>query len=506
MMRPAKVLSLSLWVLVFLVVFRVLLLYRDKQTSNESTIRIMKGETNSERYKPPPPPPHIVFIMADDYGWHDVGYHGGIAKTPNIDQLAHEGVKLENYYVSSWCVPSRINLMTGRYVSHTGYSKEECEFMDIRETTLAEKLRQAGYYTALVGKWHLGGFDNPKCNPPQRGFQSFLGYLGGSQHYYKHRRGFYGNAKYDFWANNSMVGPQYDGVYSTFVFATEAQRIIENHNADKPLFLYLSFQAVHIPLLVPMQYEGRYNSTIENDDRRTHAGMTTCMDEAIGNVTETLKQTGLWDNTVLIFSSDNGGTPYGGGNNWPLRGQKGLYYEGGVKAIGFVNSPLLPKPVRGTINNELIHMTDWFKTLLYLAKGNWNGTRPLDGFNQWETISNQKKTKRREMLLELNPGAGFGSNEIVDRYFDEMPVAAIRVGPWKLVTGYKAYVGEWIGPPELGFTKAEPCTHTSVELFNIDKDPEERKNLAEMEKDKVDELLQILYNHSKTMDMSMTFG
>ncbi|XP_077995700.1 arylsulfatase B-like [Glandiceps talaboti] len=450
--------------------------------------------------KPPEvKPPHIVFIMADDLGWYDVSYHGSTIKTPNIDQHAHEGVRLENYYVSSWDASSRLNFMTGRYRIHTGLYGDVCDYMGIGETTLAEKLRQSGYNTALVGKWHLGGLENPVCNPSQRGFDSFFGLIGDDQNYYRHRRDTQGED--DLWANTTVVGQKFAGKYSTHLFAREAQRIIRQHDTDTPLFLYLSFQAVHTPLYVPTQYEHMYNKTIKDSNRRIFAGMATCMDEAIGNVTETLKQKGLWENTVLIFSSDNGGIPTGGGSNWPLRGHKGLWYEGGIKAVGIVNSPLLPEKVRGTLNQELMHMTDWFKTLIHLARGFLSGTKPLDGYNQWSSISEGEKTKRKTILLNFIPGADHGINDPrISKYFDAMPFATIRSGSWKLLTGNIENEGPWTTPPELGFKIEVPRNHGNLELYNIHDDPEERNNLVDINKSKLNDMLKLLYSYSKTVN------
>ncbi|XP_077867836.1 arylsulfatase I-like [Saccoglossus kowalevskii] len=463
------------------------------------------GSTQSQNLFPEEKRPNIVFVLADDLGWHDVGYHGSIIDTPNIDHLAAEGVKLENYYVSSWCAPSRVNLLTGRYRIRTGLYGDVCDFMGIHEITLADKLYEAGYYTAMVGKWHLSGFQHRECYPAHRGFQTFLGFHGGSQNYFTHRRGG-SNSEYDFWANDTSIGREYDGRYSTMVYAEEAQRIIRHHRTEQPLFLYLSFQAVHSPLLVPSAYEDKYRTGIEDDKRRVYAAMTSCMDEAIGNVTDTLKETGLWNKTVFIFSSDNGGTPTFGGSNWPLRGRKGLWYEGGIRAVGFVNSYLLSNHVTGSTNHELIHITDWFPTLLRLAKTDLHRLKPLDGIDQWETISQGKKTNRKEVLLNFLPGNISGNinenreGEATADYFDTMPFAAIRVGDWKLLTGNKDSIGNWEKPAELGMLIIQPQNHGRIELYNVKKDPEERENMADENTLKVHELLLKLKEYSKLVN------
>ncbi|XP_077987808.1 arylsulfatase B-like [Glandiceps talaboti] len=453
-------------------------------------------------------PPHILFILADDYGWHDVGYHDSILKTPNLDKLAAEGVKLENYYVQPICTPTRSQLMTGRYQIHTGLQhgvilpgQPNCLPTD--EVTLAQKLKEVGYSTRIVGKWHLG-YHTEACLPTHRGFDSFFGYLNGMEDYYTHIR----ENGYDLRRNEREVALNFTGQYSTMVFIKEAQRIIKQHNPEKPLFLYLPLQSVHGPLQVPSQYIEEYKDIIKDVDRRTIAGMVTCMDEAVGNVSETLRNSPMWNNTIIIFSTDNGGLIDAGGNNWPLRGWKKSLWEGGMRAVGFVHSPLLEENVRGTVNNELIHVSDWFPTLVTLSGGALNGTKPLDSYNQWQTISKGKMSPRKELLHNIDPLAplpindddddAFGnfSNDVI---FNTSIRAALRVGDWKLLTGYPGN-GSWIPPPESGKVAIHPNEKRGkkVWLFNIKKDPDEKTDLSETEVAKVNELLKKLRGYQKT--------
>ncbi|XP_022099670.1 arylsulfatase B-like [Acanthaster planci] len=279
-------------------------------------------------------PPNIIFILADDYGFRDIGYHGSEIKTPNLDKLAAEGVKLENYYVQPICTPTRSQLMSGKYQIHTGLQHgiiwpEQPDCLPLNDVTLAQKLKELGYATHIVGKWHLGIYKRA-CWPTRRGFDSYFGFLLGSQDYYTHTAW----QGYDF-RENEIVAWNYTGHYSTTVFTQRAQDIIRQHSQtpNKPFFLYLPFQAVHSPLEVPEQYMIPY-SHIQDKFRRIYAGMVACMDEGIGNITQTMDQLGLWEDTVLIFSTDNGGQIAAGGNNWPLRGWKGSLWEGGVGGHG----------------------------------------------------------------------------------------------------------------------------------------------------------------------------
>ncbi|XP_002735557.2 arylsulfatase B-like [Saccoglossus kowalevskii] len=452
-------------------------------------------------------PTHIVFILADDYGFHDIGYHDSIIKTPNLDRLASEGVKLENYYVQPKCTPTRSQLMSGRYQIHTGLQhgiiwpcQPSC--LPINEVTIPQKLKESGYATHIVGKWHLGMYKK-ECLPTERGFDTFFGYLTGSEDYYTHNRSYDKFHGMDFRENMQIVQPQYNGQYSTHVFAEKAKNIIKSHDPQIPLFLYLPLHAVHGPLQVPDQYEKPYTN-ITNKQRRTYAGMVSCMDEAVGNITQTLEDAGLYDNSVIIFSTDNGGQVTAGGNNWPLRGWKGSLWEGGMHGVGFVNSPLINHQARGTTSKELIHVTDWFPTIVHLAGGSVSGTQPLDGYNQWETISNGKKSPRKELLHNIDPKRTTlqtSNNNMIYRkdMFDASIQAAMRVGDWKILTGNPGN-SSWIPPPESSITPPHPTDipGKNIWLFNIAEDPNEYNDLSLSRPDKVNELLEILQQYYKT--------
>ncbi|XP_017285002.1 arylsulfatase I isoform X2 [Kryptolebias marmoratus] len=360
------------------------------------------GGTGQKKKKPPP---HIIFILIDDQGFNDIGYHNPTIKTPTLDKLAAEGVILENYYVQPICTPSRSQLMTGRYQIHTGLqhsiirpSQPSC--LPSGMDTLPERLREAGYATHLVGKWHLG-FYRKACLPTRKGFDTFFGSLTGSVDYYS-----YGSCDgaalcgYDLHDNESVAWG-HEGKYSTMLFTQRARKILESHDpTERPLFLLLSLQAVHTPLQPPKSYIYPYRG-MTNVARRKFAAMVSTVDEAVRNVTYALRKYGYYKNSVIIYSTDNGAQPLIGGSNWPLRGRKGTYWEGGVRGVAFVHSPLLKR--RRRVSRDLLHITDWFPTLVGLGGGNTSQSRGLDGFDVWATISEGKESPRREILHNINP-------------------------------------------------------------------------------------------------------
>ena len=452
-------------------------------------------------------PPNIVFILADDLGFNDIGYHNSEIKTPVLDKLAEEGVTLENYYVQPICTPTRSTLLTGRYQIHTGLQhgiiwSAQPNCVPLEDITIAQKLKESGYRTHAVGKWH-NGFYKKECTPTYRGFDSFFGYLSGAEDYSTHISPFGFPALpymswsgYDFWRDDAVT-TEGKGNYSTFLFGREAQKIVEEHDKISPLFLYLAFQAVHSPLEVPDKYLKQYQH-IKDKNRRIYSGMVSAMDEAVGNVTRTLKNRGLWNNTILIFSTDNGGCHRYGGNNWPLRGHKRGLWEGGTRGVGFVNSPLLQKPAR--VSHEMFHVSDWFPTLLSLASGELNGTRPLDGYDIWETINTGAASPRTEILHNIDP-VETPWDSVHFQPYKWCPHAALRVGDWKLLTGCPGDPN-WYPPPSSDLKVENVPTfeyeNKKIYLFNIANDPEERHELSAEYPDKVMELLARLEVYNST--------
>ena len=322
------------------------------------------------------PRPNIVCILADDLGYADPGFMGGKdIRTPRLDQLANGGAILTSHYVQPVCSPTRASLMTGRTVARTGVytivRPGAAWGLPLAERTLAQALREAGYATAIVGKWHLGEFQ-PEYLPTRRGFDHQYGHWFGAIDYFTHQR----DGKVD-WHRDDQ--PCDDKGYSTHLVAKDACAWIRSVPADKPLFLYLPFNAVHAPHQVPDSYLTPYDKL--TGVRRTYAGMLSAMDEAVGQVVDALSATGRRDNTIIVFSSDNGGpNPVALSTNGELRAGKGTLYEGGVRVCALANWPgQIPA---GVTIKEPLHVSDWFPTLVKLAGGTLEQKLPLGAFQQ----------------------------------------------------------------------------------------------------------------------------
>ncbi|XP_066269867.1 arylsulfatase B-like isoform X3 [Branchiostoma lanceolatum] len=311
----------------------------------------------------------------------------------------------------------------------------------LNETILPQYMKQLGYTTRMVGKWHLGMYAWD-YTPTYRGFDSFYGYYTGAEGYVDHVNGIHASLGYKGLDLRNGTEPVWteNGTYSTELFATEAERIIASHDTSKPLFLYLPHQAVHSgnpdnPLQAPQKYIDKFPH-IQHPGRRTFAAMVSALDDAVGNVTKALSARGMLENSVIIFTTDNGGPAAGFdmnyASNWPLRGVKNTLWEGGVHGTGFVHSPLIKQPKRTT--HELLHVCDLLPTIYTLAGGDSTELKNLDGTNVWETISRGVESPRVEVLHNIDP---------------KRKTAALRYSDYKIILG-EAYKGAWDGwyPPE----------------------------------------------------------
>jgi arylsulfatase A-like enzyme len=410
-----------------------------------------------------PQRPNIVYLLVDDLGWSDCGFMGcRDIQTPQIDSLASQGAILKSFYVQPVCSPTRACLMSGRYATHTGvYTivRPGAPWgLPLNERTLPQALREAGYATAICGKWHLGEY-KPEYTPTHRGFDQQYGHMFGAIDYFTHLR----DGRHD-WYRNDKPSPE-EG-YSTYLIAKEACRVIASKPDDKPLFLYVPFNGIHSPLQVPDEYKTPYSELPE--PRRSIAGMLAAVDEAIGQIKEALNAKGLAENTLIIFSSDNGGPNPGKATiNSPLRAGKGTIYEGGVRVCAFATWPG-QIPAGATID-EPLHGVDWYPTLLKLAGASVEQPLAPDGLDIWPVLTKGAKTPHEAILLMgTQPGK-----------------AAIRMGDWKLLLNASQQDAEETSAEAQGTTE-------KVELYNLAMDIGEANNLATSAPDKVQELRQKL--------------
>ncbi|XP_075534848.1 arylsulfatase B-like [Dermacentor variabilis] len=387
--------------------------------------------------------PHIVFILADDMGWDDVSFHGSSQiPTPNLDALAADGVILNNLYAQPACTPSRAALMTGLYPIRTGLQGLTVDVADpwglpLDVRILPQYLKDLGYDTHLVGKWDLGYYKT-SITPTCRGFDSFYGFYCAEEDYYTHSITYENHTGQDFWLNFDPLWSA-NGSYSTTLFTQRAKHLIGSRNKSKPLFLMLSHQSPHgagepEPFQAPQENVDKF-PYIGERNRTIYAGMVDALDQSVGEVTKALSDAGMLRNTILIFSSDNGGQPWGihttRSINWPLRGSKGTLWEGGTRVPAFVWSPLLAN--RRRVSEQLMHITDWLPTLYSIGGGDVDALGELDGFDMWRYLSQGIGSPRVEMLYNID-----------DRFLNS---SAVRVGRYKLVLDGTGFMNERYARP-----------------------------------------------------------
>ncbi len=407
------------------------------------------------------PPPHIVYILADDLGWKDVGYHGGGVKTPHLDRLARAGARLERFYTLPNSTPTRAALMTGRYPMRYGLQTLSIQpwnsyGLPTNERVLPQALKDAGYYTAALGEWRLG-HSRTDFWPTRRGFDAFYGSLSALSDRFRKTDA---NGQSDWRRGEAQV--RQEG-YATMLIAREASLLIARHDPSRPLFLYLAFPAPAAPLQAPKEYQERHRD-VRDEAQRSYYAMVSALDDAVGSVVSALEKKGLWENTVLVFHSDNGGAvknkyPTGDGDvprkvadNGPFANGRGAMHEGAIRVVAFACAPGRIEP--GVVT-ERIHVTDLYPTLLKLAGaslGPNDQVKPLDGMDMWDVIAEGRPGPRQELLVNVEEFRG-----------------AIIVGDWKLIV-YAPL----------------PARH---ELYNIHDDPSEEDNRAGREPQREQELL-----------------
>ena len=465
--------------------------------------------------------PHIIYVLADDLGHANVGWNNKDVMTPHLDSLRASGVALDRHFVYKFCSPTRSSLLSGRLPIHVNQENSATEQryagIPLNMTTFTERLKAEGGYTlAHAGKWHVGQA-TPAHTPSGRGFDSSLSFFNfGEDHYTQVRGGeALGGAPgasckgVDLWKDD---GPArgFNGSYGGYLFGKEAMEAINAVPSpvnEHPLFMFIAWQNNHPPLQVPQEYIDRYPA---GPLRTTINGMSLFLDESTKNVTDLLKARGMWENTLLVFSGDNGAYLNNGGDSTPLRGGKFSSFDGGVRTPSFVAGGFLPESVRGTSltgSKSYIHIADWATTFLKLAgvpdptadpRAEAAGLPGLDSLDVWPLISGANLTSpRREVPLSVLPDKPpSGSNPrdlsyfvggegiIVDGY--KLVLGDQHIGPFKLSNGMGSYVNfsyppcnASAGPWDPEKSPGVPCSCGAGGcLYDLEKDPNETHDLA----------------------------
>ncbi len=401
-----------------------------------------------------PSRPNVVVILTDDQGYADISFnphHPKEVATPHMDALAREGVWFSQAYITgNVCSPTRAGLLTGRYQQRAGVytAGEGGTGMALSEKIFPRFLKPAGYVSAAFGKWHVG--TELEQSPIARGFDEWYGFLGRGGHDY-----------FDLAQKNPEVGPMYrngkeikDEGYMTTRLTEEAVAFIQRHKAQ-PFFVYLAYNAVHAPAQAPAEDVARYRRQFPeiSEARAILMAMLEHLDKGVGQVVDTLKKEGVWDNTLLFFLTDNGGSKAMSANNTPLRGAKQQNYEGGIRTPFIVSWPDRFKG--GRIIDTPIHSLDILPTALDAASVPLPQDKPFDGKSLLPLLAG--KTQSLHPTLYWSEGGEAGG-------------WAVRAGDWKAVV-------------QRGQSKQE--------LFNLADDPSEKTDLASREPAKLAELKQL---------------
>jgi len=442
--------------------------------------------------------PNIIFIMIDDMGWRDAGFMGSkYYQTPNIDRLAKQGMVFTNAYANAAnCAPTRACFLTGQYTprhgvftvasSARGRSKdrrlipiENDTTLDAHHVTIAEALKPAGYVSASMGKWHMG--NPPGLGPVAQGFDvNVAGNSSGSP-----RGGYFSPYRNPQLSDNGTRGE-----YLTDRLTDEALSFIEA-SKDRPFFLYLPHYAVHTPIQAKSELVAKYQSRrpANGQGNPRYAAMIDSVDQSVGRIMKKLDELKLTGNTVVFFFSDNGG--FGGVTSMqPLRGCKGMFYEGGIREPMIVRWPGTVRP--GSVCDEPVIATDFFPTLLEIAGAARPAGKILDGVSLLPLLKGAASLDREAIYWHFPAYLQGNFPGSRDTKFRTRPVGVIRKGRWKLLQ----YFEEWV----LDGGRDRIDTNNAIELYDLENDIGETTNLANTNKAKRDELLNMLIDWQKSVN------
>ena len=415
--------------------------------------------------------PNVIIFLVDDLGWADISLRGAPIDTPNIDSLFKEGITLDRFYATPICSPTRAALMTGRDPMRLGIAYGVVmpwmnNGIHPDEHFMPESFKAENYQTAIVGKWHLG-HSQQIFHPNARGFDNFYGHMHTEVGYFPP---FANQGGIDFQRNGVTISDQ---GYETFLLAEEATRWIEGRDEAKPFFLYMPFIAPHSPLEAPDNLIEKYADLEDTrqltrsasiDRTRTlngfspsarplYAAVVDALDQAIGEVLQTLESEGIEEETIILFTSDNGGAAYAGGgaDNFPLRGGKGDTYEGGIRVVAAMKWKGVLKP--GGSFDSIMTVMDVFPTLAQAADVPMLNTKDLWGRDMWDAIESQKHKKLSKDVFFASETPNYG--EFHTTVFNDK---------WKLVQVITSSLME---------------IKVQNKRFNINEDPNEYSDLSQ---------------------------
>ncbi|OAF69080.1 hypothetical protein A3Q56_03173 [Intoshia linei] len=428
--------------------------------------------------------PNIIIILADDLGYNDVGYHNPDVITPTIDKLVKKGIKLDNHYALPLCTPSRYAIMSGVYpfragMSHGVESAYVAHCAPMFYDFLPAYLKKVGYENIAVGKWHLG-FCDEKCTPNARGFDKSYGYYNGFTRYYQHTSS---GGGFDLHKDN-VIEYETIGTHTMKLFSDYITKTIKEQDKAKPFFIYASFPSPHSPYEAEPKYMELYKDKDMPNSRKMFLSLVSSLDNSVKRIVDDLKEADLYDNTIIIFQSDNGGATFGPASNAPLRGTKLSLFEGGVKVPAFISSPLIKD---SRVVTGITHTVDVPVTIMDLAGVDESEYQELDGVSFADVITKGTEPERTEFVLNID--------------LEEPKLAgqeALRSGKWKLIQGFAGLFTGYennitLIQPKLpdhmvGYFKTTGVNTDVMEenkiilpdilLFNIEKDPEEHTNVA----------------------------
>jgi arylsulfatase A-like enzyme len=413
------------------------------------------------------PPPNIVLIMVDDLGYGDLSSYGADdLRTPHIDSLVAAGMRFDRFYANSpVCSPTRASLLTGQYPDRAGvpgvirtHARNSWGYLSPEEVLLPRVLARAGYHTAMVGKWHLGL--EPPNTPTARGFDVFRGFLGDMMDdYYTHRRHGINYMR----RNDEVIDPE---GHATTLFTDWASEYVRDREASSaPFFLFLSYNAPHSPIQPPDDWLERVEQRAPDlsEERRRIVALIEDLDEGVGTVVQTLRETGAYENTMIVFTSDNGGALYHGARNGPLRGGKQDMYEGGLRVPTAVTWPGTVAP--GTRTDRIGLTMDLYPTLAEVAGARL--TRRVDGRSLLPVL-------RGETEAPDDPRTLFWVRREGGPAYMGQAAYAVRRGPWKLLQN----------------RPGEP-----FRLYHLGRDPREQTDVAEDHPERVEALSEALRRH-----------